>query len=502
MVERLPQFYRAWDRRSRFFQFLKGISRELDEDQKLIFMVMRSHWIDAAYSEDLDLLGSIFRLRRRMGEPDGSFRRRIKFFIPEFTGGGTRGSIIAQTMLYLDMREGEVEEPILIENPLKEQSLKKMLRHGDKWQVYSKSISDESLQLNLTVEQGSYKLYGSTITNLETLSSVKFDGVIASGQKLVIDREGKAELDGIDVTDQIVSTGNLKLLRKGSRWTFHDARTPIIGRFDEAVFDENVYEMYIPLTLLEIEWTAKLLASFELIVPQLALDRSGVSINEIQQMVDLIKASGVKAFVKVVSNLDEVRKELKAEKEGAQGRPDVMEQAVPEVIDEKRKEEKGNVEDGMRLVQQQQQQQQQQQRQQQQQQQQRQQQQQQQLAQQQQQQQLAQQQQQQQLAQQQQQQQLAQQQQIQLVQKVESEARQLEQMLKQHRERKEELERKAKEEEEGKEKAEEKAEGKEPKEKQEKKAEEKAEGKEKELGNEKQKEKRKGRPIISKQDDE
>ena len=126
MVERMPQFYRAWDKRSNFFQFLRGFAKELDEDQKSMFAVMRSHWIDTAYATDLDLLGSMFRLERRRNEQDESFRRRIKFFIPEFTGGGTRESIIAQTILYLDMRE---EQPILIENPPKDQVLKKVAKH-------------------------------------------------------------------------------------------------------------------------------------------------------------------------------------------------------------------------------------------------------------------------------------------------------------------------------------------------------------------------------------
>jgi hypothetical protein len=312
MVERLPQFYRAWDRKSNFFQFLRGFSKELDEDQKQMFSVMRSHWIDTAYSSDLDLLGSLFRLSRRPGELDDSFRRRIKFYIPEFTGGGTRESIIAQTMLYLDMRD---QSPLLIENPPTDQISRKSVKHGDKWRVYSHSIDNEIPTIVITIQEGNYRLPGPMITDLDTQSSVKFDGVIESGQALVIDENGKAALDGIDITDKLIKTGNIMMPRKGSSWTFRDSLTPIIGRFDDAAFDRNAYEMYIPTTNLEIKWNARLLASFEIAVPENVLNNSGVTQSELEQMVDFIKASGVKSFVKIVTSIDDYEDRLNGELE-------------------------------------------------------------------------------------------------------------------------------------------------------------------------------------------
>ena len=74
-----------------------------------------------------------------------------------------------------------------------------------------------------------------------------------------------------------------------------------MGKFDEAIFDDHVFEMFVPMVILRFEWTAQLLASFELKVSERALARSGVLKADLEEIVNAIKASGVKGFVTIVN---------------------------------------------------------------------------------------------------------------------------------------------------------------------------------------------------------
>ena len=191
---RLPRFYRAWDKQSNFFRVLDSFAEINDEQQKDLFSIMRSHWVDTAYGIDLDYLGSIFKLRRRPNELDDSFRKRIKFFIAEFTGGGTKESIIAQTVLYLDLKE---EKPVLIENPPVPQKLEKKVKHGDSWSMRSNSVNhNEEARISLILEQGQegqlIDVLNPTLRDLDMKSSIKLDGILRSGQELVIREDGTA----------------------------------------------------------------------------------------------------------------------------------------------------------------------------------------------------------------------------------------------------------------------------------------------------------------------
>jgi hypothetical protein len=309
IVERLPRFYSAQDIQSSFFRLLKTFAEFYDESQKELFSTMRSHWIDTAFGIDLDLLGSIFKLKRRTKESDDSLRKRIKFFIAEFTGGGTREAIIAQTTLYLDLKD---VAPILIENPPVSQVRDMRVKHGDIWTARSLSINDENVTMTLSIPKeeknqggGLPELSDPTIADYDNASnSIKFNGTIHSGQNLIFKQDGTAELDGEDVTSKISGKG-LKLIRKGSRWIFQESVSPNIARFDQAVFDQHVYAMFVPTAVLHLEWTARLLAAFEIKVPSEALKNSGVTKQDLAEMINSIKAAGVKAFITLVKNAED-----------------------------------------------------------------------------------------------------------------------------------------------------------------------------------------------------
>ena len=173
------------------------------------------------------------------------------------------------------------------------------------------SINDENVTLTVNILEEGKKQPGQiselsdpTIMDYDTKSSIKFDGTIRSGQKLVIKEDGTAELDGEDVTGRISGHG-LRLLRSGSRWTFQESVSPNVGRFDQAVFDQHVFDMFVPTVVLRLEWTARLLAAFELKVPSEALKNSGVTKQDLEEMINTIKAAGVKAFITEVENLED-----------------------------------------------------------------------------------------------------------------------------------------------------------------------------------------------------
>ena len=301
IVDRLPRFYRAWDYKSNMASLITSIGKTINEQNKDLFAIMRSHWVDSAFAENLDLLGEIFKLKRRKNETDDSFRVRIKYFIVEFLGGGTKEAILAQTRLFLGLRE-DYPEVDLIENPAVEQIEERTIKNGESWSMKSRSIEDEPFSMEFRVEQGKNELLNPRIEDTENNQYITFNGVLKSGQRLVLEPNGSAKLDDRSVTKKLNNTG-LKVLRKGSQWTFTEATSPMIGKFDEGLFGTHVFETSVPTASVRITWTARLLASFELKVLRSSLERSGVTIEELREMVDMIKAAGIKSFITIADKL-------------------------------------------------------------------------------------------------------------------------------------------------------------------------------------------------------
>ncbi len=123
-------------------------------------------------------------------------------------------------------------------------------------------------------------------------------------------------MDEKDVTKKITNSG-LKILRRGSEWTFTESTSPMIGKFDEGVFDTHVYETAVPTASVRINWTARLLSAFELKVLKSSIERSGVTEDELRNMVDMIKAAGIKSFITITDNLNHESTSIKGEGEEA-----------------------------------------------------------------------------------------------------------------------------------------------------------------------------------------
>ena len=336
IINRLPQFYKSWDKGSILFSFIDSFANELRKQKKELVNIKRTHWIDTSYGKNLDLLAKIYKLYRKQEESDEDFRNRIKRFLFEFTGGGTKKSILAQTVAYLNLKE-ESEMPILIENPLRIKKVKFTVQNGDSISVHSSSINDEDFFLELSLEEEGFEILDPSIYDQDSNSSIKFHGTLRSGEKLRISTEEKTVLhinndiriDNVNSdsssksnifnnksnnngnnhnnnnsnsnSNNIFIDDKMKVPRKKSTWIFKENTTPKLGRFDEAIFDEYFYEVYVPKCSLIIEWKSKLLSSFELQIESGSFERSGVSIENFSDLINSIKAAGVKAFIEIIN---------------------------------------------------------------------------------------------------------------------------------------------------------------------------------------------------------
>ena len=89
---RLPAFWRS-DEESRTHGLMQAISDELDAFSTEKDNLRLSIQIDTAVGQELDDIGSLFRLSRNPNENDTAYRTRIKAFFNSFTGGGTHQAI-------------------------------------------------------------------------------------------------------------------------------------------------------------------------------------------------------------------------------------------------------------------------------------------------------------------------------------------------------------------------------------------------------------------------
>jgi len=311
IIDRLPSFYGAWNEDSLLFRLFDGFGKRLDETQKDLFRVMRTHWVDTAVKEDLDKLGAIYNMKRKLGEKDSDYQRRLKAAIYEYKGGGTVNAILSLTRTLLGMKEEEKLE--LLENPPALVSIEHKLKSGDTWTLRSNSLQDATPMITFYVEAGDalfdtarfdestfpLEVINPMITNLETKESIVFKGIMSGGQKLVIS-EGKATLDGIDVTDQVSPTIIPLILRRGSKWQYKEAVKEKIGVFDDAIFDESLFETVVATVKIRFDWTAYQVATFELKLPRELLVRSGISIEDLKEFIDHIKAIGVRGMVTII----------------------------------------------------------------------------------------------------------------------------------------------------------------------------------------------------------
>jgi hypothetical protein len=296
IASRLPHFYISWDKSSTISSFVSSAGKTMDETEKELVSIMRSHWVDTANGEDLDRLGALFSIERGKGEQDGDYRGRLKTAIISYKGGGTLNSIRMMTRIVLGLPS---DAPVEInENPPAAMKKTWKVRANGEWKVDPRSIVDVEPEITIALDTKGAKISDPTITNVDTGDSLTFKGELNYGDVLKIGK-GHATVNGVDETRRLSVAKPMAMPRRKMRWQYTEAIGANLGVFDRALFDKSVFAVDITSSI-TFEWTAFQPATFEILVPKATLDKSGVKAAYIQRLIDSVKACGVKGEVKVV----------------------------------------------------------------------------------------------------------------------------------------------------------------------------------------------------------
>jgi len=292
---RLPRFYKHWEKNSLIFTLLKAVIKQLDESEERVTDLMKAHWVDTAIEDELDKLGDLLGLSRLAEENDSPYRARLKRAVTEYEGGGTVSTILEAVKALI--RAQSEEDVKIIENPPTTAFADFTVRAGDTWTLGSNSIAEALPGLTLTVEEAG-GVSNPQIMNLDTGEAITFKGKLKSGQKLVITKK-KASLDEEDISKKIVPQTIPRLLRRGSTWKYSESLEKLVGVFDTAIFDEHTFAVKVPSVRVRFDWTRLQPATFELRVKSKALHGSGYSVPYLEKVVNSMKAVGVNAIINV-----------------------------------------------------------------------------------------------------------------------------------------------------------------------------------------------------------
>jgi hypothetical protein len=293
---RLPHFYMTWDPNSSVAEFLTAEGKRTDECEKELVAILRAHWVDTAHGQDLDRIGAIFSVRRRENEPDREYRNRLKTAIISYKGGGTIRAI--QMLVNIALKLPQDEPVTIVENPPVMQKRSWKISAGREWDVNPQSVRASVPAVSLSVVTEKAHVTNPTLTNLTTGESITFSGDIATGDVLDI-RDGKASLNNRDCTDRLSAATVPWLPRKKSRWQYMESIGANVGTFDSGRFDQSVFVIDV-ITSVTFAWQAHEPALFELHLQKDLLLKAGIRLTTLQDLVDSVKACGVKGVVKVI----------------------------------------------------------------------------------------------------------------------------------------------------------------------------------------------------------
>lgn len=295
ICDRLPRFYKHWEKNSLIFTLLKAVIEQLDESEERITDLMKAHWVDTAVEDELDKLGDLLGISRLAEENDSPYRARLKRAVTEYEGGGTVSTILEAVKALI--RAKNEEDVKIVENPPTSAFTDFTVRAGDTWTLGSNSITDADPSLTLTVEETG-GVSNPQITNIDTRESITFKGKLKRGQKLIIKKK-KALLDEEDVSTRISPQEIPRLLRRGSTWRYSESLEKLVGVFDTAKFDEHMFAVKVPSVRVRFDWIRLQPATFEVRVKSKAFRGSGYSVPYLEKVVNSMKAAGVNAIINV-----------------------------------------------------------------------------------------------------------------------------------------------------------------------------------------------------------
>jgi hypothetical protein len=278
----------VWDTDSNIYKVMTALGKQVDEAEKELNLIMRSHWVDKSNREDLDKTGSLYNMIRNHDETDQEFKSRLKRAIIEYQGGGTKNAIVSTVKQELGLPpETEIE---LIENPPTEIKKQYLVNSGDIWEMSSESVYDAEPTVEISIESEHEKVENPSISNLESNESVSYSGIIKKGQTVKLEKASKKKNE---------DNKPPKVLRKKHLWSYKEPISKEIGVFDSSIFDESKFAVGIPTIKLDFKWVAHTPATFELRIPEKIIPL-GKDLKSIQDTVYAIKASGVTAKISLV----------------------------------------------------------------------------------------------------------------------------------------------------------------------------------------------------------
>jgi len=288
---RLPSFYRSWDKNSTIFRIVNATSGEIDSSRQLILEMMRSHWVDSASDGDLDRISQLFNLKRIVGEDDEHFRARLKGAVIDFTGGGTLASInsMLKTLIGDDIS--------VVENPPTESYFEVRVMSGDSWSFGNNSVEEASIP-EIIIEAEDV-IENPQILNEDFEQALGYNGVLNKGDKLVI-KDGRFLLNGEDVSERVSPKVLPKIHRRVSSWKYVELIREKIGVFDSTTFDESIFAVNVPKAKISMKWVRYQPATFSVKLNRDSLNRSKVPKEYVEEVLNSIKAAGVKVIVEEV----------------------------------------------------------------------------------------------------------------------------------------------------------------------------------------------------------
>jgi len=161
------------------------------------------------------------------------------------------------------------------------------------------SVYDTPLRVTMQVVDPNAKVINPTLELIEKNRKITYNGVIKSGDILEL-REGKAFLNGIDVSDNLTDQKQLVLPRGKTHWRYFESLEVMIGVFDEGKFDTNIFALGIPNVKITFEWVARLPAAFTVRLKKDLLEKSGVTLDLLYRHLERVKAAGVKAEIELL----------------------------------------------------------------------------------------------------------------------------------------------------------------------------------------------------------
>jgi hypothetical protein len=293
--DRLPRFYKNWQKNSLIFSLLQAVGKQMDRAEEEISNLMKAHWVSTAQRDELGRLGVLVGSKRIPEEDDTRYRARLKRAVNEYKGGGTVSAIFENIKELMEAKSDEDIE--IVENPPIKDTAEFLVIANNTWTLGSNSIEDEEPSLTLTVE-GEGEVSNPEIINTDTGESIALKGKLKSGERLTI-KKNKAFIDEQDVTENISTQKPLLLLRKGSTWKYSEALLELIGVFDTAKFDEHTFAVGVPTVKIRFEWTRRQPATFLVQIRSKALRESGLTESYLEKAVNSMKAAGVNAIIKV-----------------------------------------------------------------------------------------------------------------------------------------------------------------------------------------------------------